>query len=82
MLHIKFQASVPSGSEEEDFLKFLLCIYTVQTWDSQAWAILDPGTFAQTWSRPTRQRYIPNFKHLSKVVLKETIFKCLLYVCL
>ena len=26
MLHIAFQASKPSGSEEEDFLNILLCI--------------------------------------------------------
>ena len=26
MLHTKFQASKPSGSEEEDFLNIFLCI--------------------------------------------------------
>ena len=31
--------------------------------------------FAQTWLRTTRQCYIPNFKHLSQVVLKKKIFE-------
>ena len=31
MSDIKFQASEPSGSEEEDFLKYFLCISIVQT---------------------------------------------------
>ena len=32
--------------------------------------ILGPA-FEQTWLRTTRQCYIPNYKHLSKVVLKK-----------
>ena len=31
MLHTKFQASKPSGSEEEDFLNIFICISTAQT---------------------------------------------------
>ena len=32
-------------------------------------------SFEQTWYRTTRQCYIPNFKHLSQVVLKKMIFE-------
>ena len=31
MQHTKFQASEPSGSEEEDFLIFFLCISMIRT---------------------------------------------------
>ena len=32
-------------------------------------------SFEQTWYMCTRQCYIPNFKHLSQVVLKKKIYK-------
>ena len=32
-------------------------------------------SFEQNWLRTTRQCYIPNFKHLSQVVLKKKIFE-------
>ena len=74
MLYTKFQASKPSGSEVEDFLIFLMYFYGPGTpWGR---AIFEPGpSFEQTWYRTTRQRYIPNFKHLSQVVLKKKIFE-------
>ena len=69
MLHTKFQASKPSGSEEEDFL----IIFNVFLWleprspgQRPSWT-LGPS-FEQTWYR---QCYIPNFKHLGQVVLKK-----------
>ena len=45
MLHTKFQASKPSGSEEENFLNIFLCISMAPTYDPWPEAILDPGTF-------------------------------------
>ena len=45
MLHTQFQASKPSGSEEEDFL---ILFYVFQWFKPKTlWpgAILDPGTF-------------------------------------
>ena len=63
MLHTKFQASKPSGSEEEDFLIFFY-----------AFLWFEPTTPDQrpSW---TRQCYVPNFKHLGQVVLKKKIFE-------
>ena len=45
MLHIKFQTSEHSGSEEEeeeDFLNIFLCIFMVRTLDSQVRGHLGP----------------------------------------
>ena len=42
MLHTKFQAHEPSGSEEEKFLNIFLLIFMVQIKDLVA--ILNPGT--------------------------------------
>ena len=42
MIHTQFQASKPSGSEEEDFLIFFLCISMVQTQDPLARGHLGP----------------------------------------
>ena len=36
-------------------------------------------SFEQTWWKTTRQCYIPNFKHLSHVVLKKKIFLIYFY---
>ena len=76
MLHIKFQASKPSGSEKEDFLIFFYVFLRFEPRIPWQGAILDPGTsFEQNWYRTTRQCFIPNFKHLSQVVLKKKIYK-------
>ena len=45
MLHTKFQASKPSGSEEEDFLMFFYVFLWLETTTPWPEAILDPGTF-------------------------------------
>ena len=45
MLHIKFQASKPSGSEEEDFLIFFYVFLRFEPMIPLQGAILDPGTF-------------------------------------
>ena len=44
MLHIKFQASKPSGSEEEDFLIFFYVFLRFEPRIPWQGAILDPGT--------------------------------------
>ena len=50
MLHIKFQASEPSGSEEEDFLIFFYVFLQFEARIPWQGAILDPGTsFEQNW---------------------------------
>ena len=48
MLVTDFQASKPSGSEEEDFFNIFLCISMAQTYNPWPEAILDPGTFIRT----------------------------------
>ena len=76
MLHTKFQASKPSGSEEEDLKKFLYVFLRLKPGtpgQRPSWT-LGPS-FEQTWYRCTRQCYIPNFKHLGQVVLKKKIFQ-------
>ena len=45
MLQIKFQASEPSGSVEEDFEHFFLCISKIQTEDPWPGAIFNHRTF-------------------------------------
>ena len=45
MLHTKFQASKPSGSEEEDFLIFFYVFQWFKPKTLWQGAILDPGTF-------------------------------------
>ena len=72
MLHTKFQASKPSGSEEEDFLIFFYAFlwFEPMTPDQRPSWTQGPS-FEQNWERPTRQCYIPNFKHLGQVVLKK-----------
>ena len=50
MLHIKFQASKPSGSEEENFLIFFYVFLRFEPRTPWQGAILDPGTsFEQNW---------------------------------
>ena len=44
MLHIKFQASKPSVSEEEDSLIFFYVFLWFEPKPPQRGAILDPGT--------------------------------------
>ena len=76
MLHTKFQASKPSGFEAEDFsIFFYVFLWLKPRTPGQrpSWT-LGPS-FEQTWYRCTRQCYIPNFKHLSQVVLKKKIFQ-------
>ena len=64
------------------FLNIFLCMSMVQTQDPPtpvAVVILDHETFfEQTWWS-IRQRYIPNFKYLSQVVLEKisSIFLCI-----
>ena len=72
MLHTQFQASEPSGSEEEDFLKkfYVFLRFEPRTPGQRPSWTLGPS-FEQTWKRCTRQCYIPNFKHLGLVVLKK-----------
>ena len=45
MLHTKFQASKPSGSEKENFLIFFYVFIRFEPRTSWQGAILDPGTF-------------------------------------
>ena len=45
MLHTKFQASEPSGSEEEAFLIFFYIFLWFEPRTPWRRAILDPGTF-------------------------------------
>ena len=75
MLQIKFQASEPSGSEEEDFLIF----YYVFLWFELRTPWRGPSRtfgplYRQTWLRTTRRCFISNFKHPSQAVLKKKIF--------
>ena len=42
MLHTKFQASKPSGSEEEDFLNIFQCISVSRTYNPLARSHLGP----------------------------------------
>ena len=76
MLHTKFPASKPSNSEEEDFLIFSMYFYGLNLGPPAAGPSSNLGpSFEQTWLRTTRQCCIPNFKHLSQVVLKKKIYK-------
>ena len=79
MLHIKFQTSEHSGSEEKDFVKnFFVCLWfepkspaVVPSWTQGLWLNkLGKGPLGM-------QCHIPNCKHLSKVVLKKNIFLCI-----
>ena len=45
MLYTKFQASEPSGSEEEDFLIYFYAFLWFEPKTPWPEAILDPGTF-------------------------------------
>ena len=45
MLPTKFQASEPSGSGEDDFLIFFLCISMIEPRTPWRKTILDPGPF-------------------------------------
>ena len=50
MLHTKFQASKPSGSEEEDFFIFFYVFLQFEPRIPWQGAISDPGTsFEQNW---------------------------------
>ena len=69
MLHAKFQAPGPSGSEEEDFLIYFYGLNLGPAGAGPSWT-LGPS-FEHTWQRTTSQCYIPNFKHLSQAVLEE-----------
>ena len=76
MQHNIFQASKPNSSEEEVFLIFFMYFYGLNLGPpgtGPSW-ILGP-LFEQNWLKTTRQSYIPNFKHLSQVVLKKKIFE-------
>ena len=48
MLHTKFQASKPSGSEEEDFSIFFYVFLRFGPRTPWRRTILDPGTFIST----------------------------------
>ena len=48
MFHTKFQASEVSGSEEEDFLTFILCVLWFKHRTSWARTILNPKIFILT----------------------------------
>ena len=48
MLHTKFQASKPSGSEEEDFLIFSYVFLLFEHRNPRRGAVLDPGTYILT----------------------------------
>ena len=48
MLHIKFKASKPSGSEEEEFLIFFYILLWFEPRTPWRGAILDPGSFILT----------------------------------
>ena len=45
MLHAKFQATKPSGSEEEDFTIFFYVFLLLESRTPWRGTILDPGTF-------------------------------------
>ena len=84
MLHIKFQASVPSGSEEADFLFFFLCISMIQTWDSLVQDHLGPWDIClnKLGKGPLGNASIPNipnYKHLSQVVLRRRFLNIFMY---
>ena len=69
MLHIKFQTSGQSSSAE-DF--FFIYFYGLNIGPPGAGPSCIQGpSFEQTWLRTTRKCYVPNFKHLSQVVLKK-----------
>ena len=71
MLHITFQTS-------KWFCKRFIFIYFygLNIGPPGLWSSCTQGpSFEQTWSRTTRQSYIANFKHLSRVVLKKKIFE-------
>ena len=48
MLHTKFQASEPSGSEEEDLFSIFLCISMIEPRTPWRKTILNPGPFTLT----------------------------------
>ena len=73
MLHTKFQASKPSGSEEEDLYMYFYGSNLGPPGQRPSWT-LGPS-FEQTWYRCSRQCYIPNFKHMGQVVLKKKSFQ-------
>ena len=68
---MQFQASEQSDSEE-DFRIFFYVFLLFEPWTPVA------GASWTLWS--TSQCYIPNFKHLSQVVLKKKILEYFFYV--
>ena len=74
MLYIKFQTSVQSGSEEEDFEKVVIYFYVLN--------LRTPGAgpsctqdlqFNEIGKRSLGKCFLSNLKHLSQVVLKKNI---------
>ena len=76
MLHIKFQTSEHSGSDEEDFEKVFIYFYGLNLgplvrghltpWDLQ---------LNKIGKRPLGKCFILNLEHLSQVVLKKKLFE-------
>ena len=66
MLHTKFHASEPSGSQIEEFSNIFICISLLKTKDPEIGAILDLQTFFEQTGEG-----LPNFNHLSQMVKKR-----------
>ena len=76
MQHNKFQASLSQVVRKKIFEYFSMYFYGLNLgpcWLGPSWTLWP--SFEETWQRTTRQCYIPNFKHLSQVVLKKKIFE-------
>ena len=76
MLHIKFQTSKHSGSEEEDFEMFIH-FYGLNLASPLMQGHLVPRDLQlnKIGKRPLGKCFISNFKHLSQVILKKNIFE-------
>ena len=82
MLHLKFQTSEHSGPEE-DFYFFMYFFYSNLEPPGAGPSWIQGPLFEQTCKGPLdMQCNIPNFKYLSKVVLKKKIFYFFSYVFL
>ena len=75
MLHIKFQAPEPSSSGEEDFQIYF--IFEPKTPPTTGQGHFAPRGLQLNKIGITPQGicFIPNFKHLTQVVLKKKIFE-------
>ena len=76
MQHNKFQASLSQVVLKKIFEYLSMYFYGLNPGPPRlgpSWT-LGPS-FEETWKRTTRQCYIPNFKHLSQVVLKKKILE-------